>query len=317
MSSIVSIIMNCRNGEKHLREAINSIYAQTFRDWQVIFFDNASTDNSAKIAKSYDEKIKYIYNEKPISLGAARKAAVDYADGEWIAFLDTDDIWFPHKLTHQLGALKGTDFIACYAGIQEISQSGDKIRDVIPIHTTGKILEGLLRQFEVNMVTSMVKRDAIRKYCINFDSSMTASEEYNLFIRLSAKGAFLVQRDLLGFYRLSADSLTDRQIGHWALERRRTLNSLEVENPGIKNLYRDAFSEAQARACYYEAQYLISIKLVGEARKILKQIKGQDYKYACLYYLSRFPYLWQILHKKTIRSRVLAFIKFHQFFSSK
>ena len=56
---LVSIIINCYNGEKYLAEAINSIYAQTYKNWEIIFWDNASIDNSANIAKSYDKKLKY------------------------------------------------------------------------------------------------------------------------------------------------------------------------------------------------------------------------------------------------------------------
>jgi len=58
---LVSVIMNCHNGEKYLREAIDSVYAQTYKNWEIIFWDNYSTDNSAKIAKSYNDKLKYYF----------------------------------------------------------------------------------------------------------------------------------------------------------------------------------------------------------------------------------------------------------------
>ena len=61
---LVSIIMNCYNSDKYLREAIDSVYAQTFQNWEIIFWDNASTDKSPNIAQSYDEKIKYFRSEK-------------------------------------------------------------------------------------------------------------------------------------------------------------------------------------------------------------------------------------------------------------
>ena len=57
----VSVIINCYNSEKFLREAIDSVYSQTYKNWEIIFWDNQSTDESAKIAKSYDEKIIYFY----------------------------------------------------------------------------------------------------------------------------------------------------------------------------------------------------------------------------------------------------------------
>jgi glycosyltransferase involved in cell wall biosynthesis len=309
MNPKVSIIINCHNGGKYLREAIESVYAQTFQDWIIIFFDNASSDNSAEIAKSYNEKIKYIYHKNLISLGAARKLAVAYADTEWIAFLDSDDLWYPNKLTCQFDSLKDNDYIACYAGVQEITPAGNKIRNVVPTHSSGNILEGLLRQFEINMVTPMVRKDVIQKYGINFDPTITASEEYNFFIRLSAKGKFLVQQTLLGAYRVSPGSLTERQFEHWASERRYTLKSIESENLGIKNKYSKAFQEAEARACYYDAQNLISKNNLNEAREILWKVRYQDYRYYFLYYIAYFPYLWKILHKRSFRLKILSLIK--------
>ncbi|MEK7079138.1 MAG: glycosyltransferase, partial [Patescibacteria group bacterium] len=60
----VSIIMNCFNGSKYLRESIDSVYAQTYRNWEIIFWDNASTDNSAEIAKNYDSRLRYFRSER-------------------------------------------------------------------------------------------------------------------------------------------------------------------------------------------------------------------------------------------------------------
>ena len=192
MAPKVSIIMNCHNGEKYLREAIDSIYAQTYQDWEIIFFDNASTDTSAEIAKSYDSRLKYIRNEILITLGEARKEAVHKATGDWVAFLDTDDIWYPNKLEKQLSALVDSDFVACYSAVKQITPDGKSIRNTYPIHHSGCILSGLLLQFDVNMVTPMYSRQNAIRHGILFDPIITASEEYNLFTRLAAKGKFLV-----------------------------------------------------------------------------------------------------------------------------
>ena len=69
---LVSVIVNCFNGERYLKEAIESVYAQSYDNWEIIFWDNASTDGSAKIAKSYDKKLKYFLAEKTVCLGEAR-----------------------------------------------------------------------------------------------------------------------------------------------------------------------------------------------------------------------------------------------------
>jgi glycosyltransferase involved in cell wall biosynthesis len=300
----VSIIINCHNGEKYLEEAIDSIYAQTYQDWEIIFFDNVSTDNSAKIAQSYDSRLKYHKNHSLINLGAARKEAVQMATGEWVAFLDTDDLWYPIKLEKQLKALEGTDYIFCYAGIHEIEANGKSIRNVYPIHQSGQLLEALLTQFEVNMVTPMFKRVYAADLGINFEPDITASEEYNLFVRLAAKGSGLVQHELLGEYRVSTGSLTDRQISKWAVERRFTLNQLKKENINIENVFPKAFSEAEARGDYYEARYYASIGDIENARRLMSGIKHYSLQYNFLYAISHSHLLWRFFHKALIKRKM-------------
>ena len=96
-----SIIVNCLNGEQFLKRSLNSIFNQTYEDWEVIFFDNNSSDSSADIAKSYGSKIKYYKANETHSLGKARDVAVDLAKGKFIAYLDVDDLWQKNKLEIQ------------------------------------------------------------------------------------------------------------------------------------------------------------------------------------------------------------------------
>jgi hypothetical protein len=113
----------------------------------------------------------------------------------------------------------------------------------------------------------------------------------------------------LGSYRVSPGSLTERQSEHWASERRYTLKSLELENIDIKKRYPKAFLEAEARACYYDAQSLMSKNNYNKARDILRKVKFQDYRYYFLFILVHFPYLWKLLHKRSFRLKILSLIK--------
>src|SRR5829696_2506866 len=100
---LVSVIMNCFNGEKYLREAIDSVLAQSYTNWEIIFWDNQSTDDSARIVRSYrDPRLKYFYAPTHLPLYGARNHAIDRAAGELIAFLDVDDWWIPSKLEQQV-----------------------------------------------------------------------------------------------------------------------------------------------------------------------------------------------------------------------
>ena len=93
--SLVSIIMNCHNGSNYLHESISSVINQTYKNWEIIFWDNQSTDDSIKIAEKFnDDRIK-IYNSKKFEkLGKARNNAIAKCKGEFIGFLDTDDLWY-------------------------------------------------------------------------------------------------------------------------------------------------------------------------------------------------------------------------------
>ena len=97
--SCVSIIMNCYNGEKYLREAIDSVYAQSYKHWEIIFWDNASTDRTSQIAQSYDSRLRYFRAKVNTHLGPARNMALEKAKTTYIAFLDSDDIYLPNTLS--------------------------------------------------------------------------------------------------------------------------------------------------------------------------------------------------------------------------
>ncbi len=95
--------MNVYNGEPWLRESLASAFAQTMGDWDLVFWDDQSTDGSAAVLREFpdDPRLRYFYAPKQTPLGKARELAIWEARGEWLAFLDQDDIWTPDKLEKQ------------------------------------------------------------------------------------------------------------------------------------------------------------------------------------------------------------------------
>ena len=94
---LVSIIMNCHNGEKYLKKSIKSVISQNYKNWELIFWNNQSKDNSKKIFKLFnDKRLKYFESKKFQKLYEARNSAIKNAKGEYICFLDTDDWWVNH-----------------------------------------------------------------------------------------------------------------------------------------------------------------------------------------------------------------------------
>ncbi len=137
----VSIIMNVRNGAATLREAIDSVMAQTFTDWELIVWDDRSTDDCAKIVTQYsDPRIRYLLSPEETLLGKARDSAIRQARGEWLAFLDQDDLWMPRKLELQI-AMAGQDTGIVYGRTLRFYPSGLE-RDYDQTHEFGALPEG-------------------------------------------------------------------------------------------------------------------------------------------------------------------------------
>jgi len=294
----VSVLMNCYNGEKYLKEAIDSVYAQTFMDWEIVFVDNCSTDKSAEVAKSYGEKIKYYKTEENIPLGAARNFGLKYCEGEFISFLDTDDIWLPSMLAEQLQAIESDDYTLAYAGQIEINSKGEKIGEIIPAYKEGNIFDKLLLQFDVPIVSTILRRSKLVESKLNFDMNVFASEEYCLFMQLSVNNKFIVIPKALVKYRIHDGALTNKTISKWADERRYTLDKIKKDNDNIEQKFPREFKEAYARATYYDAQYLVSIDKKSEAFRVLSKYAFLDKQYFILSVVLLFPsFVWNKIQK--------------------
>ena len=261
--------MNCYNGEKYLKEAIDSVYAQTFKDWEIIFIDNCSTDNSKNIVDSYDEKIKYFKTEKNIPLGAARNFGLQLCDGEYISFLDTDDIWFNYTLEKQLNTIKSGNYALVYGSQQNINRYGELINEDIVEYKEGNIFGKLLLQFDIPIVTTMIDYKKLRDKNLNFDINIYGSEEYCLFMQFSISENFKVITEPIVQYRILDNSLTAKTLSKRADDRIYTLNKIVETNNKIKNKYINEFKEAYARADYYRVQYLMSMNEISKARQLL------------------------------------------------
>ena len=135
-SPLISILMNCFNGEKFLREAIESVICQTYENWELIFWDNQSTDSSAKIFLEYkDSRLKYFYAQKHTNLGDARIEAIKKVKGSWVGILDVDDIWLKKKLEYQIEVLNkfnddDSKLGIVYGKVIEINEAGMELGEL-------------------------------------------------------------------------------------------------------------------------------------------------------------------------------------------
>lgn len=208
----VSVVMNCRNGEPFVADAISSVFAQTMNDLEIIFWDNLSTDGSAEIARSFPEKLRYFRSGVPLKLGQARKAALGRAAGEYVAILDVDDRWLPGKLEAQVRILDQQPGVALvYCDMERINEAGGRVSRWSRERRLerGRVLEGLLASCFIPMSTILIRRTALEEVG-GFDPRFRQAEDLDLYLRLAEKYAIDYVDAVLVEERLHAHNTSRR-----------------------------------------------------------------------------------------------------------
>ncbi len=187
---LISIIMNCYNGEKYLREAIDSVINQTYKNWEIIFWDNRSTDKSAEIFKGYkDNRLKYYCASKHANiLYEARNCALLKVNGKFIAFLDVDDWWSHDKLEKQIPLFEDSEVGLVYGNLWRFFEK--KIKKKIyrkKSLPTGMALNELMNDYVIGSPTYVIRKESLEslKYC--FNNNFHIIGDFDLNIRLAAK----------------------------------------------------------------------------------------------------------------------------------
>ncbi len=206
---LISIIMNCYNSEEYLKKAIDSVYSQTYKNWEIIFWDNASTDRSADIALSYDEKLKYFKDTTTTPLYEARGFAVNKAKGQYLAFLDCDDWWEQNKLEIQINLFEDEDIGFVYGNYwienQKKNLKKKYSKNVLP---SGRILDNLLKYYDVGLLTLMIRRSAYDQLGKGFDKRFSVIGDFDIVIRLAAQWKSRCVNEPIAHYRCHEENFS-------------------------------------------------------------------------------------------------------------
>ena len=181
--------MNCHNGAAFLRNALDSIIDQTFQEWELIFWDNGSTDESAKIFKSYkDTRFKYFHTPAKVKLYEARALAVKKCTGEFLAFLDTDDEWYADNLSQQLASFDTIDVGLSFGNYHiDTYESGKLIsRELAIKETIESVSVGtLLKKYDVAISLMMLRKSLYDKPGLQFNRSYNIIGDFDLVMRFA------------------------------------------------------------------------------------------------------------------------------------
>lgn len=209
----ISIIVNCYNSEKFLKECLNSILSQSYKKFELIIWDNYSSDSTKEIINLFnDERIKIFNSEKNYGLGKARELAVKKAKNNWVAFLDSDDVWESSKLQKQVSYLQDNkEKSLIYTDFKYIDEKSNKIdKNSYTEFHNNDFFEKLLKKNFICFSSIIFDKKKIMTKNI-FDPVLRNAEDLDLLLNLSRNNTFGYLKEKLTYYRVHKNNLTKFQ----------------------------------------------------------------------------------------------------------
>ncbi|MCC0177583.1 glycosyltransferase family 2 protein [Waterburya agarophytonicola K14] len=295
MNPEVSIIIPTYNSEAYLAQALESVISQTYRDFEIILIDDASTDSTVKIARNFkDKRLKIICNKHNRGVSYGRNCGIKVARGNWIALLDSDDWYAPERLEKLLSVAKreNADLVADNLNLirdrqsqpwstlllenqQEISsvESIDAINFVIsdrPNPITAK------RNWSLGYTKPLIKRKFLLQHGIEYDEAINVGEDFILYLEcLRQEAHFVLVPEAYYYYRTRSSSLSTRKPTEYLSDSCKITQifiTREIKSHGNSNLLKVLFENSiiyQKRLAYYLVLEAIKRKKIIESIKLI------------------------------------------------
>ena len=298
-NKLVSIIINCYNGEKYLKETLVSIVNQTYPTWEIVFYDNISTDKSAEIFKSYkDNRFKYFLANKHTGLGQARLNAIKFAKGDYLAFLDCDDLWLKDKLKFQLDLFNEDDVGIVISNTMFFNNTKSKaLYNLSKYPPEGFVFESILKNYLISLETIIFRKEAINSikkiqemYIYNhiFDFVLVL----NVLINWKLK----IKKKILAKWRVHNESESFKDNTKFLKEYKLFIKRFPMSNSNIVMKYQNSWNFFINKVTQYEIISLIKNKKNYEARNVYNKIKFKNMKLLILYLFTFIPLNNRILN---------------------
>ena len=230
--SKISIIIPTYNSEKTIKETIASVQKQSFTDWELIIIDDGSEDNTVNVVREIDESRLRLFVYENGGVSVARNRGIAQSGGDYIAFLDADDLWDVDKLSSQIKALQlNPKAQVAYSWTNYIDESGKLLFSGPRFSYQGNVLKQLLqRNFLLNASNILLRRDAL-KLVPGFDPEFTYAADWDFYLRLAKNFNFVLVPQYQIYYRQSANSMSTK------IEemRKQCLNALDLTFKDVPN----------------------------------------------------------------------------------
>ncbi len=221
---LVSIIMNCYNGERYLKDSIIAIINQKFKDWELIFWDNNSQDNSGIIFKSFtDKRFKYFKSLNNTTLYKARNHAIKECSGKFITFCDVDDLWLPEKLDEQIKEFNNSKVGFVYSNFY-IQHDFLKYRSLYSKFNLpeGNLKKYIFKKYMIGILTVIFRKSLLQNLKYRFNDNYSIIGDFDLFTRLAQITEFKYIHKPLAIYRIHGGNFSSKnykleikELKHW------------------------------------------------------------------------------------------------------
>lgn len=193
---LVSIIMPSWNTENYIAESIQSVIDQTYKNWELIIVDDCSTDNTDEVVRAFnDQRIKYLKNEKNSGAALTRNRALKEARGEWIAFLDSDDLWVPEKLEHQINFMKKKGCNLSFTEYEKIDEESKPLN----IYVSGPDKVNKRKMYNYDYIGQLTMMYSAKEFGLIQIKGIKKNNDYAIRLQLYKKPntcAYLLKEDL-------------------------------------------------------------------------------------------------------------------------
>lgn len=204
---LISIIIPVFNGEKTIKETIESVLNQTVTDFELLVINDGSQDGTVGIVECIQDSRIKVFSYPNAGQSTSRNRGIELAQGDYISFIDADDLWIPDKLEAQLKALQANSKAGvAYSWTDWIDESSQLLGKGSYNTEQGEVFtQLLLNDFVANGSNVLIRRDALTEVG-GFDPSVTAAEDWDLWLRLAARYEFVAVRSPQVLYRISPNS---------------------------------------------------------------------------------------------------------------
>ena len=233
---LVSVVINCFNGQKYLEQAVISVLNQSYKKWEIIFFDNNSSDESHSIIKKFkDKRIKIFKSKQTHALYKARNLALRKCKGDFISFLDVDDWWLEDKIKDQINFfLKNREEDIVFSNLFIFREKNFKKKVFIKdSFTYGINAQQIINKFQMPILTTMIRRKIFNR--IKFNDFYSIIGDFDFSIRLSQIRKINYLSKPLAVYRYHESNFTGKNIDLHLMELEHWLKSA-CKKTNFKNI---------------------------------------------------------------------------------